>query len=127
MDAPCKGKKFGHSFVGNGPCLNGCGITQKELSGAVAPKKMKQISRTATSSKMHGMHSSLHDLARMISEWCHEPKLFAMYLGKVKYIGEAASWTLWAELKQSRAPIRNRAALFSSLTTKAEREKRRIR
>lgn len=120
----CKGKRFGHDFAGGGPCLNGCGITQKELSGAIPRKGLKTIVRTAVPERIHGMHSSLHDLARMISEWCHEEDQFALYLGKVTYIGEARAWTIWAELKQSRAPIRNRAALFMALTSKEGLEKR---
>lgn len=120
----CKDKRFGHNFVGNGPCLNGCGITQKELSGAKPKKSLKKISRAAAPERIHGMHSSMHDVARMISEWCHEEDQFGMYLGKVKFVGEARAWTIWAELKQSRTPIRNRAALFMALTSKAEMEKR---
>jgi hypothetical protein len=122
---PCKGKRFGHNFVGAGPCLNGCGITQKELSGTKPKRNLKKVTRTVMPGRIHGMHSSLHDVARMISEWCHEEEQFAMYLGKVKFVGEANAWTIWAELKQSRTPIRNRAALFMSLTSKAGIEKRK--
>jgi hypothetical protein len=58
----------------------------------------------------------MHDLARMISEWCGEPKEFAMYLGRVLDMSESRAWKVWSELKQSRTPIRNRAALFMALS-----------
>ena len=119
----CKGQRFGHNFAGSGgPCLNGCGISQKELSGQLRERAMKKIDGTKLTQRerIHGMHSPSHDLARQISEWCGEPKQFALYLGKVKYLGQTRAWSLWSELKQARTPIRNRAALFMAMTRKSE-------
>jgi hypothetical protein len=114
----CAGKRFGHNFaMPGGPCLNGCGMTQAHLSASAQPLP-KRVQKKPTFRAppgrplIWGMHSSLHDVARLISEWCGEPKEFAMYLGRAKDMGEQRAWAIWSELKQSRTPIRNRAALF---------------
>lgn len=70
-----------------------------------------------------GMHSSMHEVARLISEWCGEPKEFAMYLGRIKDTGEPRAWTIWSQLKQSRTPLRNRAAVFMALSRKKPRRR----
>lgn len=121
----CAGKRFGHNFAHpGGPCLNGCGITQRELSATATPLPRRRAVRKATFRApagrplVWGMHTPLHDVARLISEWCGEPKEFAMYLGRVMDLGQQRAWKVWSELKQSRTPIRNRAALFMALSSK---------
>jgi hypothetical protein len=99
--------------------LHGCGITQAELSEqkvALGPRRITTVALRRT--RIHGMHTPTHDLARQISEWCGEPKNFALYLGKVKWLGLQRSWRLWGDLKAKRTPIKNRAAYFMSLTRK---------
>jgi len=103
MNAACKGKKFGHNFpVAGGHCLN-CGISQKELSEELKPKKLR------------GIHSEIHALAKDISEHCKEPKKFALYLGIIKRIGKNRTYQIFSEIKQSKT-IKSPAKMFMYLS-----------
>lgn len=103
MNAVCKGKKFGHNFpVAGGHCLN-CGISQKELSEELKPKKLR------------GIHSEIHALAKDISEYCKEPKKFALYLGIIKRIGKNRTYQIFSEIKQSKT-IKSPAKIFMYLS-----------
>jgi hypothetical protein len=114
MDAACKGKKFGHNFpVVGGLCLN-CGISQNELSGKPKPKKMKEALRQSLE-PIRGMHSVIHALAKDISEYCKEPKKFALYLGIIKRIGQDKAYQIFSEIKQSKT-IKSRAKIFMYLS-----------
>ena len=114
MDAPCKGKKFGHNFpIVGGPCLN-CGINQKELSKGPKPKKLKEaLDQMPEPAK--GIHSEIHALAKDISEYCKEPKKFALYLGIIKRIGKNRAYQIFSEIKQSKI-IKSRAKIFMYLS-----------
>lgn len=50
---------------------------------------------------VRGIHSEAHALAKEISEYCHEPKKFAMYLGIIKRMGLSRAYQVFAELKRS--------------------------
>jgi len=103
MNAACKGKKFGHNFpVADGYCLN-CGISKKELSEELKPKKLR------------GIHSEIHALAKDISEYCKEPKKFALYLGTIKRIGKNRTYQIFSEIKQSKT-IKSPAKMFMYLS-----------
>ena len=45
------------------------------------------------------MHSEMHALAKEISEYCGEPKLFAQYLGRIKAIGLRDAYRSFSDLK----------------------------
>jgi len=118
MEAPCKGKKFGHNFafVG-GPCLN-CGISQNELSKEFKPKKIKEVIKKP-SDPAKGIHSATHALAKDISEHCKEPKKFGLYLGIIKRIGHDKAYQIFSEIKQSKT-IKSRAKIFMYLSRSKE-------
>lgn len=47
-----------------------------------------------------GIHSEIHALAKDISEYCKEPKKFALYLGIIKRIGKNRAYQIFSEIKQ---------------------------
>lgn len=49
-----------------------------------------------------GIHSEIHALAKDISEYCKEPKKFALYLGIIKRIGKDRAYRIFSEIKQSK-------------------------
>lgn len=49
-----------------------------------------------------GLHSEIHVLAKDISEYCQEPKKFALYLGVIKRIGFDKAYQIFSGIKQSR-------------------------
>jgi hypothetical protein len=63
-----------------------------------------------------GIHSEMHALAKEISEYCGEPKKFAMYLGIIKNIGLPAAYKIFAEIKQSKN-VKDRGKLFLYLSS----------
>jgi hypothetical protein len=120
MDAPCKGKKFGHNFAyAGGPCLN-CGINQRELSAGLKPKKIKEALKKP-SDPAKGIHSEIHALTKDISEYCKEPKKFGLYLGIIKRIGHDKAFQIFSEIKQSKS-IKSRAKLFMYLSKDKEKK-----
>ena len=68
-----------------------------ELSGQFGQKLEYKIKKPE-----RGMHGEAHALAKEISEYCGEPKKFAMYLGIIKNIGPKDAYRIFAELKQSK-------------------------
>lgn len=92
----CYGKKFGHDFpVAGGKCTR-CGINQDRLSRQF--QKVEYLKKEPE----RGMHSEMHALAKEISEYCGEPKKFAMYLGVIKNIGLPYAYQIFAELRQAK-------------------------
>jgi len=63
-----------------------------------------------------GIHSEMHALAKEISEYCGEPKKFAMYLGVIKNIGLSMAYKIFAEIKQSKS-VKDRGKLFLYLSS----------
>ena len=63
-----------------------------------------------------GMHSEMHALAKEISEYCGEPKKFAMYLGVIKNLGLRKAYATFAEIKQSKS-VKDRGKLFLYLSS----------
>jgi hypothetical protein len=49
-----------------------------------------------------GIHTEMHALAKEISEFCGEPKKFAMYLGIIKNMGLPRAYKIFAELRQAK-------------------------
>jgi hypothetical protein len=45
------------------------------------------------------MHSEMHALAKDISEYCGEPRLFAQYLGRIKAVGLGTAYRAFSDLK----------------------------
>jgi len=64
---------------------------------------------------VRGMHSEIHALAKDISEYCREPKKFALYLGVIKRIGKNRAYQIFSEIKQSKN-IKSSAKLFMFLS-----------
>lgn len=64
---------------------------------------------------VRGMHSEIHALAKDISEYCGEPKKFALYLGVIKRIGKDRAYRIFSEIKQSKN-IKSSAKLFMFLS-----------
>src|SRR5947207_383747 len=62
-----------------------------------------------------GIHSPLHVLAKEISEYCGEPKEFAMYLGVIKNLGLSKAYRIFSEIKHSpNVTTRGKLFLFKS-------------
>jgi len=64
---------------------------------------------------IRGMHSEIHAIAKDISEYCKEPKKFALYLGVIKRIGKNRAYRIFSEIKHSK-DIKSRAKLFMYLS-----------
>jgi len=64
---------------------------------------------------VRGIHSEIHALAKDISEYCREPKKFALYLGIIKRIGKNRAYQIFSEIKQSKN-IKSPAKLFMFLS-----------
>jgi len=64
---------------------------------------------------MKGIHSEIHALAKEISEYCGEPKKFALYLGVIKRIGKKRAYQIFSEIKQSKS-VKSPAKLFMFLS-----------
>jgi len=95
-EASCSGKKTGHNFpVVGGKCTQ-CGVGQDELS-----KQFQKIEYFVKKPEK-GIHTETHALAKEISEFCGEPKKFAMYLGIIKNIGLHRAYRIFAELRQAK-------------------------
>lgn len=62
-----------------------------------------------------GIYSEIHAIAKDISEYCKEPKKFALYLGVIKRIGKNRAYQILSEMKQSK-DIESRAKLFMYLS-----------
>jgi len=62
-----------------------------------------------------GIHSEIHAIAKEISEYCAEPKKFALYLGIIKRIGKNRAHQIFSEIKQSKN-IKSPAKLFMFLS-----------
>jgi len=64
---------------------------------------------------IRGIHSEIHALAKDISEYCGEPKKFALYLGIIKRIGKDRAYKIFSEIKQLKK-IKSPAKLFMFLS-----------
>lgn len=67
-----------------------------------------------------GIHSEMHALAKEISEFCGEPKKFAMYLGVIKNIGLPRAYRIFAEMRQAKE-IKTPGKLFLYLSANKPR------
>lgn len=99
LEADCRGRRYGHMFFLVGGECHKCGISQEALSGRMPePEKEYEIPE-----KVKGMHSDVHAMAKEISEWCGEPKLFARYLGTIRRVvashGTQEVWRIVSVLK----------------------------
>lgn len=64
---------------------------------------------------VRGIHSEIHAIAKDISEYCKEPKKFALYLGVIKRIGKNRAYQIFSEMKQLK-DVDSRAKLFMYLS-----------
>lgn len=109
-EVSCSGKKFGHNFpVAGGKCTR-CGINQDELG-----RQFQKIEYFVKKPEK-GIHTEMHALAKEISEFCGEPKKFAMYLGVIKNIGLPRAYKTFAELRQAKE-IKTPGKLFLYLSS----------
>jgi len=89
------------------------------------PKKIKKALKPLPK-PMRGIHSEIHAIAKEISEYCAEPKKFALYLGIIKRIGKNRAHQIFSEIKQSKN-IKSPAKLFMFLSrTKKSLEKKKM-
>jgi phage host-nuclease inhibitor protein Gam len=67
---------------------------------------------TAAIKKSHRtIHSEIHALAKDISEYCAEPRGFALYLGRIKTVGLPVAYQAFSELRER---VRQRAIKYPS-------------
>jgi len=86
------------------------------------PKKIKKALKSFPK-PMRGIHSEIHAIAKEISEYCNEPKKFALYLGIIKRIGKNRAHQIFSEIKRPKN-IKSPAKLFMFLSrTKKSLEK----
>ncbi len=126
IGVPCLGKKVGHNFpVAGGKCTQ-CGVNQDELG-----RQFQKIEYFVKKPEK-GIHTEMHALAKEISEFCGEPKKFAMYLGIIKNIGLPRAYGIFAELRQTKE-IETPGKLFLYLSSyqkpvkKPVKKKKRIK
>lgn len=77
-------------------------------------KKLKEVLEPSFK-PTRGIHSEIHALAKDISEYCKEPKKFALYLGVIKRIGKDRAYQIFSEIKQSKN-VKSPAKLFMFLS-----------
>lgn len=65
---------------------------------------------------IRGIHSEIHAIAKDVSEFCKEPKKFALYLGIIKRIGKNRAYQILSEMKEMKE-IDSRAKLFMYLSS----------
>lgn len=109
-EVSCSGKKLGHNSPVAGDKCAQCGVNQDE-SG----KQFQKIEYFVKEPEK-GIHSEMHALAKEISEYCGEPKKFAMYLGIIKNIGLPRAYKIFAELRQAKE-IKTPGKLFLYLSS----------
>jgi hypothetical protein len=73
-----------------------------------------------------GIHSEAHALTKELSEYCGEPKKFAMYLGIIKNIGLKNAYKIFAEIRQAEK-VDNKGKLFLYLSSKKAKKKTLIK
>lgn len=94
---------------------------------AMIVKKAASLSEKAKKPE-RGIHSAKHALAKEISEYCHEPKEFAMYLGIIKNIGLRKAFSIFAEIKKSpKVGERGKLFVYKSAFKEKTLRKRSIR
>ena len=93
--ALCYGQRFGHNFTATDSKCGDCGITRDELKSGL--QKIEYFVKRPA----RGIHTETHALAKEISEFCGEPKKFAMYLGVIQNMGLVNAYRVFAEIKQS--------------------------
>ena len=76
---------------------------------------MDELYKKIIKEPIRGIHSEIHALAKDISEYCKEPKKFALYLGIIKRIGKNRAYQIFSEIKQSK-DIESPAKLFMYLS-----------
>lgn len=90
--------------------------------------KIKADKLTKKPKPEKGIYSPIHALAKEISEYCGEPKEFAMYLGIVKNIGLAKAYRIFSEIKHSpNITTRGKLFLYKSKYKKQNEANKRIR
>jgi len=76
---------------------------------------MDELYKKIIKEPVRGIHSEIHALAKDISEYCREPKKFALYLGIIKRIGKNRAYQIFSEIKQAKE-IKSPAKLFMYLS-----------
>ena len=84
------------------------------MKGVYKEKKLKKTLNQAFK-PVRGIHSEIHALAKDISEYCGEPKKFALYLGIIKRIGKNRAYKIFSEIKQLKT-IKSPAKMFLYLS-----------
>lgn len=123
-EAPCYNKKFGHNFPYPESICTECGIKQEELNKPLI--KISVIKEYKPKKAEKGIHSEMHALAKEISEYCGEPKKFAMYLGIIKNMGLGRAYQIFSEIKQSttsQKKIKTPGKLFLYMSTHKKNKK----
>ncbi len=96
--AACYGKLHGHAIVG-ALCVN-CGMSRQAINALLAaPVVIKKAAPRKRRPDSQTMHSEAHVLARDVSEYCREPKAFALFLGRIVTVGLPISYKAFSELK----------------------------
>jgi hypothetical protein len=66
------------------------------------------------------MHTEAHALAKDISEYCEEPKKFAMYLGALKRIGISRGYQLFSMMKDPTTNAKQPGRWFMAMTRRID-------
>lgn len=119
--ALCFGQKFGHNFKKVVEVCANCGASQSELGGGIQKQKLEYFKKKPEK----GIHSEMHALAKEISEYCGEPKKFAMYLGVIKNVGLPRAYKIFSEIKQGKE-IKTPGKLFLYMSADEQAKKRLI-
>ncbi len=66
------------------------------------------------------MHSEMHALAKDVSEYCGEPKQFAMFLGAIKRAGLPRAYELFSIMKDPHTKAKHPGKWFMFMTKKVD-------
>jgi len=92
-------------------------LSDQELIDSIVPRRAQK--NPYEIARLERIHSEEHLLAKDISEYCGEPKKFAMYLGVIKRIGKQRSYEIFSEIKNSRIKPKTPGKLFMYKSAKS--------
>lgn len=67
------------------------------------------------------MHTEAHALAKDVSEYCNEPKQFAMFLGAITRIGLGRAYQLFSMMKDPTTNVTQPGRWFMAMTRRVDR------
>lgn len=98
-------------------------LSDQELIDSVIPRRAhkKTFPDRYEIKRLERIHSEEHLLAKDVSEYCGEPKKFAMYLGVIRRIGKQRAYEIFSKIKNSRVKAKSPGRLFMYKSAKTRK------